>query len=258
MPGWLTGKLSDFAGLYFFPMLLAVALARIASSPHHVAAMATLSTGVVFTALKLSPALAGLAVNVGARIVPDATDRLALPMLALSWRAMNERVASHASQRTFGLRERVTLVVASLASMATSAQPKVPQLTEPPDARRADYTPLRCAHAAAYAGTVEPDRVEIVLRTSQAMSACVTRVEALALIVDEVSVASIVAPTRLVAYDQTAFRFVLDPPRTLSFAPGSVHIELTLAADDAGVQRVRLPLHPLAEIATDAGARSSP
>jgi hypothetical protein len=62
MPGIVTGKLSDFAGLIFFPLLL-VAIAEVASSlfgfpvvgSHRVLATAVVVTGVIFAAVQLVP-----------------------------------------------------------------------------------------------------------------------------------------------------------------------------------------------------------
>src|SRR4051812_3923935 len=65
LPGWLTGKLSDFAGLFFFPVLLAAVVRgahRIVARRDlrdrrdlvAIAASAAIATGAVFTLLKLS------------------------------------------------------------------------------------------------------------------------------------------------------------------------------------------------------------
>src|SRR3954454_11223074 len=64
LPGWLTGKLSDFAGLFFFPLLLVAlvqGLAHLARRPIPpsgrvwLGVAATAGTGVVFAAIKLVP-----------------------------------------------------------------------------------------------------------------------------------------------------------------------------------------------------------
>jgi hypothetical protein len=95
-PGWWTGKLSDVAGLVFFPLLLALVV------PFRGALIAT---GIVFAAVKLwQPAntvgewLFGLArwpldavttlslPGLGpVDIVRDPTDLVALPALAVAW-----------------------------------------------------------------------------------------------------------------------------------------------------------------------------
>jgi hypothetical protein len=90
-PGWLTGKLSDLAGMLVAPVLLAVLLRvrrRDALLACHVA------VGLVFTAIKLSPACAGWwSWSMGLlgypwTIVVDPTDLLALPCLLLSWKLL--------------------------------------------------------------------------------------------------------------------------------------------------------------------------
>lgn len=88
LPGWLTGKLSDFAGLLFFPLLLTATyrtgrwLARKRdvrlTPPMLRVALAVTAAG--FTALKISPAIAAAA---GA--IADPTDLAALVMLVPAW-----------------------------------------------------------------------------------------------------------------------------------------------------------------------------
>ena len=56
LPAWVTGKLSDFAGLFFFPVLL-FALSAFVHPPRHRLHRATIlgvATGAVFAAVKLS------------------------------------------------------------------------------------------------------------------------------------------------------------------------------------------------------------
>jgi hypothetical protein len=132
MPGALTGKLSDVAGLAFFPMLLIAgwellrALGGRSAQPSLAAALAAAGlTGVAFSLAKATPAGAAslgwtigalqwlgtaparlLAGHVppllGARVVMDPTDLLALPALAIPvlvmrWRA---RAATRAAAPT--------------------------------------------------------------------------------------------------------------------------------------------------------------
>jgi len=103
VPGWLTGKLSDVAGLAVFPLVVTAAadslawLAARAGAPLDFTlrrwklGAAVAATAALFAAIKLWPA-AGDAVAGGlgrvfghARIIPDRTDLLALPALAVSW-----------------------------------------------------------------------------------------------------------------------------------------------------------------------------
>jgi hypothetical protein len=90
-PGWLTGKLSDLAGMMVAPVLLAVLLGvrrRGGLLACHVA------VALVFAAIKLSPACAQLwSWSMGLlghpwTIVCDPTDLLALLVLLLSWKAL--------------------------------------------------------------------------------------------------------------------------------------------------------------------------
>jgi hypothetical protein len=111
-PGALTGKLSDVAGLAFFPLLLAAVAQQVrpALRLRPTVAACALLTALVFAAIKVWP-LAGDAYRVGlgalqwparalwnvlagqgvpglalVRLTPDATDLLALPAVLLAVR----------------------------------------------------------------------------------------------------------------------------------------------------------------------------
>ena len=85
LPGWLTGKLSDVAGMLVAPLLLAV-IAQVSS--RHGWALAHVAVGVVFAAIKLSDTAAQAFETLTALtpfpwvIVVDPSDLLALPALA--------------------------------------------------------------------------------------------------------------------------------------------------------------------------------
>jgi len=81
LPGWLTGKLSDFAGLFFFPLLVAAVLRAKTAAARTIVVVAT---GALFAAFKLSPRACAWIAPVAA-VTPDATDLIALPMLAVAW-----------------------------------------------------------------------------------------------------------------------------------------------------------------------------
>jgi hypothetical protein len=106
LPAVVTGKLSDFAGLFFFPLLLTAGwntirfLARRARGVDAAAValtarqlvVATVATGVVFAVVKLWPPAALVLARAltavtrrTAQIVPDPTDLLALVMLPLAY-----------------------------------------------------------------------------------------------------------------------------------------------------------------------------
>jgi hypothetical protein len=144
LPGWLTGKLSDFAGLFFFPILL-VAVARPRCTPRFAAAVATLSTGAVFTAIKLVPAVNALATRACGPTALDPSDLLALPALGASWlwMARCERRTTHSSRPVL---EGLGIVTAAFASVATS--------TFTPLAPRGDWYGNSCAEVSAISCSV--------------------------------------------------------------------------------------------------------
>lgn len=122
LPGVVTGKLSDVAGLFFFPLLLAALLSlllhlgRLHASGPAVDGASVLVTGLVFAGIKLSPVLNSAVETLWAPSVRDPSDLLALPMLGLSWAWM---------RRSAPLRplssEVIAVVTAGLASLATSS-----------------------------------------------------------------------------------------------------------------------------------------
>ncbi|MSP16476.1 MAG: hypothetical protein EXR73_07695 [Myxococcales bacterium] len=104
LPGALTGKLSDFAGVYFFPLLataacdtLLWALARVTgqaldfSLSRRKLAVAIAATAIGFTAVELSGTVASLYVDTLGRLgfpsaaMSDSTDLFALLMLVPAW-----------------------------------------------------------------------------------------------------------------------------------------------------------------------------
>lgn len=107
LPGVVTGKLSDFTGLFFFPLLLTACLDVglhginwVTRRPRLDASLSSakligagLFTAVLFTSIKLSPTAAAvygrllraadlLDLLPGIQIVQDPTDLMALPMIA--------------------------------------------------------------------------------------------------------------------------------------------------------------------------------
>ncbi|HVE82664.1 MAG TPA: hypothetical protein VND93_07440 [Myxococcales bacterium] len=124
VPGSVTGKLSDVAGLFFFPVLLAAvgfALLRRAGAgePRHRRAIsvgAVAATAAAFAALKLWPAFNALVERAWGANALDATDLLALPAVVLAgawlWRARRPAAPG-------GL-QVAAILAAVLASAATS------------------------------------------------------------------------------------------------------------------------------------------
>ncbi len=148
LPGWITGKLSDFAGLFFFPILLAalargaskLALGRDIDDRRALAAAAGLVTGAVFTAVKLYPPFNAWIGGVWGAMQLDATDLIALPSIPLGAAFMLRRSARlgaeepHAARGRLGAAQRsldfAAVLAAGLASAATSQQP--PPVAPPP------------------------------------------------------------------------------------------------------------------------------
>ncbi len=117
-PGWWTGKLSDFAGLCFFPLLLQGLLewlGWVAIANMRVLVGCVVATGLVFSGVKTSPWMAelyrwGLGLLqwpvwalLGRPLRPvalqmDATDLFALPALGLAFWVGARRVRLYSSQ----------------------------------------------------------------------------------------------------------------------------------------------------------------
>jgi len=127
LPGWLTGKISDFAGLFFFPLLV-VACSK--GDLRKVALWASAVTALVFAALKLSPTLAAL---VPGKVVADPTDLVALPMVLVAYKYALRGMPATAEGRP-GMVQYAGVLVAAFASMATSAvhRPEPPRIASAP------------------------------------------------------------------------------------------------------------------------------
>lgn len=150
-PSVVTGKLSDFAGLFLFPVVCG---AFAGSRARVVAHGAALLGGALFAVCKLSPeAAAWMSAHV-ARTTCDPTDLVALPMLALG--------ARHAAATDLAdvarWRDRLAAAIAAIGCMATSAEhhPMPPRAPEPMIA-----APRTCARLAV-AG-IEPRGNEVLV-----------------------------------------------------------------------------------------------
>ncbi|MFI6505022.1 hypothetical protein [Nonomuraea typhae] len=119
-PGFVTGKLSDVAGLIVAPALLSLLLLRRADLT------ATLLTGTLFTLVKTTHTGAELASQAWtlaagpSRILADPTDLLALPALALAWWIRNH---SHQMTRRWQIAIGVPLAVLSVAATGADGGP---------------------------------------------------------------------------------------------------------------------------------------
>jgi hypothetical protein len=134
LPGVVTGKLSDFAGLFFAPALMGALLmvrSRRALVACHVA------IGVVFSAIQLSAdAAAGWSALMGLvgfpwTITRDPTDLIALPALFASWRMLTPHMLAEPSARGRSARANLRrslqwggATAGLAASVATSPPPQ--------------------------------------------------------------------------------------------------------------------------------------
>jgi hypothetical protein len=133
MPSWITGKLSDFAGLFFFPFLLAAVLAfpleALGGKPRPIFGWACIFTGLWFSLMKtvlpineLTATFAGWLVNAQAQIVMDVTDLIALPMIWLAWRLW-VRIETTQLHQPVGKFAYVVIGIGTLAALASSPCP---------------------------------------------------------------------------------------------------------------------------------------
>ncbi|WP_203737131.1 hypothetical protein [Actinoplanes italicus] len=125
-PGWVTGKLSDAAGMVVAPPLLA-ALAGLVAPRRRVTVGAILAVGVGFTFVKMWSYGAELASSAWSLVTPslvraDPTDLLALPFLAVAWWTA-KRPPKPAPRWLRAMRLAVFLPLALAGVAATSAVP---------------------------------------------------------------------------------------------------------------------------------------
>jgi hypothetical protein len=137
-PGWLTGKLSDFAFLIVAPVLLGSLLPVALRGRRQIALAAVV--GVYVTADLSSAASAAIVAAAGWvglrwRLWPDMTDLLALAVLPLTWRLLRVPSAPPTATRAPGsarrrpLLESLAVALGAFACMATSVAP--PSLFHP-------------------------------------------------------------------------------------------------------------------------------
>jgi hypothetical protein len=129
-PSWLTGKLSDFAGLFFFPFLLATLVAflfRERLTTRQVGALAFGITAVWFAGMKLTvwgnvftEQFASFVLQTRAQIVQDPTDVIALGVMLPGWKLWGTRKTQRPPRWAW-----LVLLVAAFASMATSPIPNL-------------------------------------------------------------------------------------------------------------------------------------
>jgi hypothetical protein len=181
-PSALTGKLSDVAGLFFFPVLLA-ALIRIAAPRAPVKGVAigsSLATAFVFAAIKTLPFANARADRILGPTVLDPSDLLALPACAFAtyFLLRNDRAQP---RRALSRLDRIAVALAGLASMATSPIRRPPCTAEQPKVPRIDWAST-CLRTTGAQVKLTARRIEIDVPFRPAASACVF--DARALVVD--------------------------------------------------------------------------
>lgn len=122
-PGWITGKLSDFAGLFFFPFLLTLAFGLLRLPRPHVSGFAM--TAVWFAAIKTNPQVADAMSSLfpwSSRIIADPTDLVALVALLPAyslWRSIERAQPIKIARRD--IRTIAAACLAAASAIATSA-----------------------------------------------------------------------------------------------------------------------------------------
>jgi hypothetical protein len=138
LPGVITGKLSDLAGLAFAPVALSAALGVALHLAARLGAQVdpslsrrrllgcVLATGAGFAAVKLSPVAAqGFAALLPrAHVVVDPTDLLALPALAIAWAIGRDELRRVPLGRPAALHRLGRPAAAGLADVAWAGAPQ--------------------------------------------------------------------------------------------------------------------------------------
>lgn len=172
-PRALTGKLSDFAGLFFFPILL-VAMGRVARPTARTAPLAigaAALTALVFAAIKIEPHANALAARALGSCARDATDLVALPMTALGalWCVLRQRAEE-------GRRwaRSAAMLVAALASVATSRAYRPPCPVAPTGEAHRSWDAL-CARTPGATVSIDGSRVSVTLDVTPNGPGCLLR-----------------------------------------------------------------------------------
>jgi hypothetical protein len=183
IPSTVTGKLSDLAGLFFFPVLLAtlarVVVPRAPVRPLAIACAA--STAMVFASIKTSSLANAVANHVIGPTVLDRTDLLALPACALAALYLLRVDRVRETRRGISMGDRAAIVLAAAASAATSAIHKPPCTVTPPKPPHIGWD-MTCLRTDGAHVTLSPGHLDLELRLHPAAAACVF--DARALVVD--------------------------------------------------------------------------
>jgi hypothetical protein len=125
-PSWLTGKLSDFAGLFFFPFIVAAGLGVLLSkfnfTSRHIGLLAFGSVAIWFALLKTLPAInsftdqfISLLIGSPTQFILDATDLIGLLAIIPSWKLWNQHQIWKPTNLAY-----VALSIGACAAIATS------------------------------------------------------------------------------------------------------------------------------------------
>lgn len=238
LPTWLTGKLSDVAGLFLFPILLvglATQLLGARGRTTRTAALAVGVTGLAFGAVKLSPAACDWLSAHFATTTYDPTDLAALPSLALAYVYMirTSRRSSGAgsgatapSPRSQHL-ERVGLVVAAAASLATSPFPR------PFAAWNVVGSETRvagCARVDAWVAKSGKEGVGIAI-AARGPVGCTVRLDRATLLVGEKAIAASPLPTEVRAERAAYLPFLFDNEKAWNDGERAGSLEIAIVAD---------------------------
>ena len=119
LPSWVTGKLSDLAGYFLFPMLLATVLR---ARTRRGLLLSHLAAAGLLLLTELSPAFCDwLLAAFGHRLWPDPTDLVALVSIGLSWRLLAPvALRAETSRVVVERRSKVLVLLGALATVATS------------------------------------------------------------------------------------------------------------------------------------------
>lgn len=167
LPGAVTGKLSDVAGLVVAPIVVA-ALFRVTT--HRGAALSMGAVGLVFAAINLSPlAAAPFELLLGWRVWTDPTDLVTLPALAGAWSLMSTRTEARSRHLT-----HAALALGAFACMATSQDSTGESCSTDGDCEYSvtDESPLLCCDGACVDMEFDEDHCGACGRTCGADQTC--------------------------------------------------------------------------------------
>jgi hypothetical protein len=267
LPGWFTGKLSDFAGLYFFPVLAFAVLdwvTRGRACTHRSVLGGALAavTALGFALVKLSP---GMNEWVGAfwgPMVLDATDLVALPSALASWvflvHAENGAKArarfAPTSSRAAPTPEAVpwtlralrfgAMALAGVASIATPAPQRVRNYPfwriETPGPRA-----IGCAEVDAWVSKSGKEGFGVTMILDSLSEPCSFQLRRARFLADGVKhdASTLPPPVTLVGRARTYVPFEFDNEALWNDGVRDGKLELVLAADGAAEELVVLALH---------------